>query len=289
MNSQAEDPNQIDIDDGVSADDDTETAAGAPDDGVSELTDETDVFLDSDDVELENGQLAYECATWAGESRGLLESLLVSKEVPHAWQGTTVTVREEDEELVDDLIDEVLASARPALDPAAPRIVYEVGVWPVALQTELVDQLTAADIAYEWDEQGDLVVRESDEEQVEAVLELLPDPDEGAVSSDDGVQVHEVLDAVFMASDRLAKHATDAAATVGLVEATATLEQMALPFGFEPPQWRRLVGAAQQVRDAIEPPDGPDVAEGGAVPEPASDETISDLAANLRNEIRQYI
>jgi hypothetical protein len=247
----------------------------------TEYTSDTEEFLESEDVELEDGQLAYECAAWAGESRGLLESLLNSRQIPHAWQGTTVTVREEDEDVVDDLIDDVLASARPALDPAAPKLVYEVGVWPVALQTELVDQLTAADVPYEWDEQGDLVVRESDEAEVEAVLELLPDPDAGGVSSDDGVAVHEVLDQLFMASDRLSRHATDASATVEVVEVVARLEQLALPFGFEPAQWRRLVETAQLVRDAIQP--GADDAE------PVSDAQISTRAGEARDMVRQYI
>jgi hypothetical protein len=248
---------------------------------TEELTDETEEYLESDDVDLDDGQLAYECAAWAGESRGLLESLLNSQGIPHAWQGTTVTVRDEDEERVDDLIDGVLASARPALDPRAPKLVYEIGVWPVALQTELVDQLTAADVPYEWDEHGDLVVRESDEAEVEAVLELLPDPDDSGLSSDDGVGVHAVLDGLFMSAGRLAKHATDPSATVALVDVTAQLEQMALPFGFEPAQWRRLVESAQQVRDAIEPSSTGD--------EPATDEEIAERAAVARDLVRQYI
>ncbi|MSX75688.1 MAG: hypothetical protein F2744_08470, partial [Actinobacteria bacterium] len=67
-------------------------------------------FLASEDVGLEDGQMAYECSSWAGESRGLLGSLLVSAGINHAWQGTTVTVHEADEERVDALIDDVLAS-----------------------------------------------------------------------------------------------------------------------------------------------------------------------------------
>ncbi|MHB1139913.1 MAG: hypothetical protein ACYC2O_13240, partial [Microthrixaceae bacterium] len=238
-------------------------------DADDDLSEDADAFLESEDVQLEEGQLAYDCAAWAGESRGLFESLLTSHEIPHAWQGTTVTVREEDEDRVDDLVDDVLASARPALDPRVPKLVYEVSLWPVALQTELVDQLTAADVPYEWDERGDLVVRESDEAEVEGVLELLPDPDEESVSSDDGVAVHEVLDQAFMAADRLVKHATDASATVQVVDATDRLEQLALPFGFEPAQWRRLVGAAQALREAIVPPEDA---------EPVADATISELA-----------
>ena len=245
-----------------------------------ELTDDTESFLASDEVELEDGQIAYDCAAWSGESRGLFESLLSSHDIPHAWQGTTVTVREDDEEQVDDLVDDVLASARPALDPRAPKLVYEVSVWPVALQTELLEQLTAADVPYEWDEQGDLVVRESDEDEVEAVLALLPDPDDSAMSSDDGVAVHEVLDRVFMAADRLRGHPTDASATVHVVDATGQLEQLALPFGFEPAQWRRLVTAACELRDAIVPPDDA---------EPVGDDGISELAVVLRDQVRQYI
>lgn len=250
------------------------------DDAGTPPTDETEEFLASDEVQLEEGQVAYDCTAWAGESRGLLDSLLTSHDIPHAWQGTTVTIREEDEERVDELVDDVLASARPALDPRAPKLVYEVSVWPVALQTELVDQLTAADVPYEWDEQGDLVVRESDEAEVEAVLELLPDPDDDSISSDDGVALHDVLDTAFMASDRLTKHPTDPSATVEAVDAATQLEQLALPFGFEPAQWRRLVGSAQSLRDAIVPPEGSDAVE---------DAELSARAVELRDLIRQYI
>ena len=255
-----------------------------------------DVGLEAEDVGLEDGQMAYECSSWAGESRGLLGSLLVSAGINHAWQGTTVTVHEADEERVDALIDDVLASARPALDPRVAKLVFVVGSWPVALQTELVDQLTAAQIPYEWDMQGDLIVRESDEEEVEAVLELLPDPEEESelhsseLSSDDGVAVHELLDRVFMTASRLVKHPTDAAATVGLVDANSVLQQLAVPFGFEPPQWDRLVSAARAVAEAIEPPatsvadtdsDGPT--------EPATDSEIMELARTLVDQVRLYV
>ena len=258
---------------------------------------ETEEFLSSSDVGLEDGQMAYECSSWAGESRGLLGSLLVSAGIHHAWQGTTVTVHEADEERVDALIEDVLASARPALDPRVPKLVFEVASWPVGLQTELVDQLTAAQIPYEWDIQGDLIVRESDEDEVEAVLELLPDPQEeatlqgGALSSDDGVAVHEVLDNVFLTASRLLKHPTDAAATVGLVHASAILEQLALPFGFEPPQWQRLVSAAQQLSQALEPQ--PNSSEPNSSDpnssEPVTDERVAELAGQLREQVRLYV
>jgi hypothetical protein len=247
------------------------------DEGESVLVEET---------ELEDGQLAYDCTAWAGESRGMLASLLSTAGIAHVWQGTVVTVREEDEAAVDDLVDDVLAAARPALDPSAAKLVYEVSTWPVSLQTELVDALTASDVAYEWDEQGDLVVREDDEELVARVLDELPDPDEDQVSSDDGVAVHELFDRVFMAADRLARNGADAQGTVQLVDAADVLGRLALPFGFEPPQWRALVSQVTALSDAIEP--GAD-GDSGDVPVAAGDAEIAEMAASVREQLRQYI
>ena len=69
------------------------------------------------ETELADGQLAYDCAAWAGESRGLLTSLLTTAGIAHAWQGTMLTVREEDEEAVDELIDDVLARRTTGAGP----------------------------------------------------------------------------------------------------------------------------------------------------------------------------
>lgn len=231
----------------------------------------------------EEGHLAYDCAAWAGETRAVLRSLLVSQGITHAWQGTTLTVRDEDEEVVDGLIDEVAGSARPALDPDVVRVVYEVGEWPVGLQSQLADELAAADIAYEWDERGDLVVAEEDEDRVEAVLAELPDPDESQISSDDGVAVHELLDSLFMSSDRLARNGADASGTLQLVEAADVVEHLALPFGFEPGQWRTFVGRVLELRDALGGHGGGDGTEG------ASDEEVAELAAGVRDLVRQYV
>ena len=263
---------------------DDDLAEGASADPAVELTAEGSTEEGpAADGSVEEGHLAYDCAAWAGETRAVLRSLLVSQDIPHAWQGTTLTVRDEDEALVDGLIDEVAGSARAALDPDVVRVVYEVGEWPVGLQTQLADELAAADIAYEWDERGDLVVAEEDEEQVEAVLADLPDPDESQISSDDGVAVHELLDSVFMSSDRLARNGADASGTLQLVEAAEVVEQLALPFGFEPGQWRTFVGRVLELRDAL---DGRGSDDGADSP---SDEEVAELAAGVRDLVRQYV
>ena len=246
------------------------------------------------ETDLGDGQLAYDCAAWAGESRSLLTSLLTTSGVAHAWQGTMLTVREEDEAAVDELVDEVLASARPALDPTAVRLVYEVGSWPVALQTELADALTVADIVYEWDERGDLVVAESDEDAVAAVLDELPEPDVAdadgeEISADDGVAVHELLDSLFMAASRLVKHPADPAATVSMVDDAELIARVALPFGFEPEQWRGLVAEVDALRIALEAHPADDEAGRPEESSGVAASTISDLAKALGTHLRQYI
>ena len=229
-------------------------------------------------------ELTYDCTTWAGESRGLLASLLESRGIRHVWQGTVVSVLVEDEEAVDELIDEVMASARPALDPDAAKVVYEVGGWPAALQTMLADSLTVAELPYEWDERGDLVVYAEHEEDVEVILDDMPDPDDpevaGEVSSDDGLAVHELLDRLFLASGRLASK-DDATSVLAVDDVVAVLERMAPPFGVEPPQWRLLVGRAATLRDALAAAPG----EPGAL----DDAELRVAAAQARDAVRQYI
>jgi hypothetical protein len=238
--------------------------------------------------ELVGGDLDYDCAPWAEQSRVMLAGLLRGNGVPHAWQGTTLTVREADEETVDGLIDDVLAAARPAIDPDVERVVFEVGAWPVALQTSLAESLTVAAVAYEWDAAGDLVVAAEHEALVERILDELPDPDDPDLDADgqgadDGIAVHALLDRLFGAAGRLARHPTDATATVTTVDVVADLERIPAPFGFDAPQWRALLQPALALRDALE-----GVGEDG-VAVASSDDDIRAHADEVRTRLRSYL
>jgi len=241
----------------------------------------------TDDETTDDGtgdELLYDCTTWAGESRGLLASLLDSHGIPHAWQGTVLSVHPEDEDDVDDLIDDVMASARPALDAAAAKVVYEVGSWPAALQTMLADSLTVADLPYEWDHNGDLVVYAEHEEDVEAILDEMPDPDDpelvGDVSADDGIAVHELLDRLFLASGKLASR-DDAASVLAVDDVVGSLERMGPPFGFEAPQWRHLVGRSVVLRDALAAAPGAE--------DSLDDDELRVVAGDVRDLLRTYV
>ena len=85
-----------------------------------------------------------------------------------------------------------------------------------------------------------------------------------------------------------------------MVDDAEVISQVALPFGFEPAQWRRLVGEVADLRVAIEgevaPEPSPEPVEGEPDDEPvtvpvgpASDERIAELAAALRDHLRQYV
>jgi hypothetical protein len=209
-----------------------------------------------DVTEVDDGtgrEVAYDCAPWAAESRAMLASLLESEDIEHVWQGTTVSIRAEDRTTVDALVDEVEAAARPALSADVPRIVYSVAGWPVDFQTALADALTAADLPYEWDEAGDLMVSEEHEAEVEAILELLPDPDDedDLRSADDGLAVHKLFDRLFAAAAKLAKSPTDGSSVLAIDSGAVDLEQLSPPFGFEPAEWAKLVGCAESLRSGL--------------------------------------
>ncbi|MFM7064591.1 MAG: hypothetical protein ACKO04_14045 [Actinomycetes bacterium] len=227
-----------------------------------------------------DGRITYDATPWAAESRTMFTSLLEAEGVAHVWQGTEVTVHESDEDVVDRLVAEVLAAAAPALDPAAPKVVYGVAGWSAALQTELVDALTDASVPFEWNVEGDLVVLAADEEQVEALLDALPDDEDGG-GDDDGLLLHETLDRLFVAADRLARRPNDARATVEAVEGSAALSAMSIPFGFDAPAWERLVGQAAALASAL---DG-----GDETGPPEDDAGVAEVAGALRALVAQYV
>lgn len=228
----------------------------------------------------EDDHVDYEIADWSGESRAVLDSMLGAEGVRHVWQGTTLVVRAGDQDAVDRLIEVVNQAAGQSLDPDRTRIVYEVGEWSAAMQTSLADALGVADIAFEWDEAGDLVVYEDDEARVEEILDAMPDPDDPELTDADGVEVQEVLSRLWQAAGTLAKDPADAAAVLAAVESANQLEHTGLPFGFEPQVWRGIVGDALTLRVAFESEDPDDQ---------LSDDELQERCGQLRDTLRAYV
>lgn len=214
----------------------------------------------------------YDCTEWSGESRRLFASLLEMAGLGSAWQGTEVTVFSTDVELVDDMVAQVLSTARSAIDPDAPSIVYEIGEWPDALQNEFAAQLTISEVAYIWNADGDIVVNESDEELVEEVIEMLPDAE--SFDNVDGLEVQGLLNEAFMLADRLSSKPEDSTALEQLARIATELSQVSTPFGFDQRDWETLVANVESAADAD--------AE-------LSHKSRAKAAKSLRSRLRNYI
>jgi len=246
----------------------------------------------------EHGEVSYDCSPWAGETRRLLGALLETRDIPHAWEGTVLVVRAEHEATVDELVDEMAATAVAALEEGEPRVGYEMGGWSAQSQNNLVESLGAEGIPHEWDAEGDLVVHERDAERVEQLVDELGEPDGGEEM--DGLELHERLDSLFVAADRLAHNPEDRTGGRDAVAATEALRVAAVPFGVEAGQWRRLIGQANALVAALRGAsthDDDDESEPGPDPEdPGPDQGqgeghlgVGDAARVVRDLLRQFV
>ncbi len=241
-----------------------------------------------DDPELSEapaeGYVAYELHLWARESRLMIQQLLEATEVPYAWEGTDLVAPAVFERQIDELVERVEATAKPALDPEADKLLYGLGEWTDSQCLTLVQALEEAGIPYELDVEGDLVVLASDEEATEALLDSIEFPDALAVedgpggepgdggaagTGDDPDDEHledvlrgrdpqEVLSDLFLSVDRLRRNANDHNGVLGAVDAGAAVAVMGLPFGFEPTVWSMLTEGTAALLEALEQEDGDD-------------------------------
>lgn len=228
----------------------------------------------------EHRAVAYELDTWAGDERTALDGMLEREGIPRAWEGGTLVVAAEHEAAVDEIIDDAEQAFQPPLDPDAPKVVYGVGEWDDLEVDRLVDLVTDAGIAYEWDEQGDLVVLEEDEDRAEAIFDRI-EAEQGDAASPDGtagLQATEVLSELFVACDRLAKDAEDHEGVLSLVDASKLASSIPLPFGFDPEVWAEIVAKANALRNLFE-----------ADVDVDEDEEIMGRATDLRALLREYV
>lgn len=139
------------------------------------------------------GELEYDLADWAAESRLMVQQLMQAASVPHAWQGTSLLVPAPFEAKADAVVDEVEASLPPVLDPDAEKVAYELDGWSDAQVGELCALLDTESIPYGFDQDDDLVIEEKDDPRVEAIIEAMDlaggtqlDPDDALVDGVDG-------------------------------------------------------------------------------------------------------
>lgn len=269
-----------------------DTVTTCPDCDLELVGERPSDHLDADDLGAA-GQVQYELHEWAVESRVMLEQLLESATIRHAWSGTDLIVAAAVEARVDALIEQVEVTTLPTLDPDLPKIAYDIDDWSDEQQTVLMHALDEVAIAYEFDLDGALVVLEENEERVEAILDEIEFPDalpvddetgdpgaddgaDGGRDSVDGLQAADVMSDLFVAADRLRKNARDAEGVLTLVERADVAGRLRLPYGFSRSVWNDIVGQATTVKDLLEG-------------EEADDAEIEEHAEVLRDTLRQYV
>ena len=256
------------------------------DQGVDQGVDEASPEPDTDDaggsdenlVDDDGGEwLAYELHEWASESRSMIAQLLIADEVVHSWQGTTLLAHESVEEAVDALLEEVEAATNPELDPDKPQVAFEMEGWSGEQQALLAERLGSVAMPHEFDADGDLVCHEDDEEQVELIIEdiLTRVADEG-LEQLEGLDLNDLLSALFGAADRVRKDVRDGNGVLGCVNHGRRLSRVATPFGFAAGNWVVLRESAGDLADLLESED-------------ATDADITDLAAQLRDALQRII
>ena len=234
----------------------------------------------------EDESIAYDFDELEPMQRLTIDERFAEAGVAHAWDDTSLVIREEDEEAADRIIDE--ADNDAVLDSDAEQVVYELDDWDDARREELVAALDAASIDHAFDVESNLVVFEHDEERVDAIVDAIEFPDQLPVPDDEeevaaeeqleaaaGLDPQDVLSDLFVAADRLMHDASDHEGVLAMVDGASLAETLPLPYGFAPAIWHDILSQVTGLRDSIEGD--------------ADDETIVDAATTLRTTLRQYV
>lgn len=224
---------------------------------------------------------SYDLSEWSPESRYLLSHELAAQwpifanphfslgtstargySAPgfvHAWDGTTLVVREADSEHVEAMLARVEKAVDLSLDPELDKLAYDVDDMSDESLTALLQALVNERVPHELTDDGELFVHEADEETVERLLDGIDFPDalpaqesDELEDPDDGLIAQRVLSDIFEACDRLVHDVRNADAILELVQGADRIEELAVPFGFDRKGWQALTDQIGALRDLLE-------------------------------------
>ncbi|MCU1496733.1 MAG: hypothetical protein JWM47_686 [Acidimicrobiales bacterium] len=238
-------------------------------------------------------QIGYELEGWGNQLKESLRGMLDLSGIPQAWEAGALVVSARHEATVDDLIATLEGSEIAHLDDDIAKVALEIEGLDADGHDDLDAKLIAQAIPHAWDDEGVLLVAEVDEDRVLTLIEeaLERDDDEG----DDGLAAQQALTALYVAVDKLAKGPDDRKPATAFVRAAASLDGLAVPYGFSSEDWYSLKedadalaalvarfadpGAAVDPAGAGSPDEADVVAEGGDVVD-GTDGTAADTVAD---------
>lgn len=227
-------------------------------------------------------QVAYELYDWSFEARRMLDGLLTGKGITHGWQGAVLITREADEDVVDGLVEQAAEADGPILDPEVDKVSYDMEDWPADAQSALVDALGLAGIAHEFSAEGDLVIAEEKEDDVDDIIDkvterLTVESELGEASNVmEGLELNDFLGDVLSLSGKLRKNAGDAKSTILMVDKAELLSDIKTPFGFDSQRWANIRLSASRMVDTL-------------ADEDRDEGSVSEAAETLQEQLRSVV
>ena len=258
----------------------------------------------------EEFQLVYELAGWTLDQQTAVAAVMAESGIPHAWEGADLVVHVDFEDRVDTLIEPI--EDEPGDGPLRlgpdgepeEETEYDLTDWPTEDRLAVVERLVDEGVPHRW-EGALLLVPISEEDVVDEVLddielvaeggaggEIATEGAEDAVAGDavasdaavggaDAGEPQEtpfrVLEAYFLAAERLRHDPADADGLGNLVEASQGADPEHPPYGVDRRVWKETLDIAEDLSGALAEEDGVDV------------EGAMDAASDLYDLLRPFI
>ena len=221
----------------------------------------------------EGEQVGYELAGWGNQLKVTLEGMLDRAGVPRAWEAGALLVPASQEATVDALIATVEGDDAAVLDEAAAKVALEIEGLDADDRADLDARLLAEGVVHVWNDEGDLVVAETDEDRVIAMIEEVFAGE--TASEADELAAQQALSALYVAVDRLVKNPHDRKLATRFQEAASPMVDLPVPYGFTNADWSSLKSDVQKLSDRLEP--HADLRQGGSAASVAGDDVDVDV------------
>ncbi len=175
----------------------------------------------------------------------------------------------------------VTAEVEPTLpvDDPSDEVGYELDDWPASARSTLTASLGERGVPARWEPGLTLVVRESDAESVDDLLDRLDEEDwlgdADSVDDDEGEGAQKAMGDLFVAADRLMHEPWDEGIGAELAEVAGRVAASPPPFGIEAVAWAQIQELAAVVV--------------GHLDAGTAEEAVVTDARTLRDVLRRYV